>query len=71
MIKYAYTRNSRRFQHDPKTVSDCESILNEVTILETVLSLIIFYEVPFRVLRIGKYWQRVYANLNSTVIFLL
>jgi hypothetical protein len=60
MIKYAY--KSRRLQHDPKTMNDCESILNEVTILEDVLSLIIRYEVPFRVDRIGKYWQKVYAQ---------
>jgi hypothetical protein len=56
--------------HDSATVSDCESVLNKITTLEFVLSLIIWYEVLSRVNRTSHLWQNVETHLHNTVTHL-
>jgi hypothetical protein len=52
---------------DSATVSDCELVLNEITTLEFLLSLIMWYEVLSHVYRISHLWQNTETHLHNTV----
>jgi hypothetical protein len=64
------TENLRDSCDDSATVSDCESVLNEITTLQFVLSLIIWYVVLSRVNRRSHLWQNVETHLHNTVTHL-
>jgi hypothetical protein len=52
---------------DSATVSDCESVLNEITAPKFVLSLIIRHEVSFRGSKVSHLWQNVKTRSHKAL----
>jgi hypothetical protein len=62
--------NLRDSSDDSANVNNCESVLNEMTTIGFVLSLIIWYEILFLVNGLNHLWQNVETHLHNTVTHL-
>ena len=59
--------NLKQQTEQSDTLSDCDSVLNEMFSLEFIISLHIWYELLTRVNTISKLWQSVQVHLGITL----